>query len=368
MTEGIPDASLVLESLTKVFDEKARTPVRAVDGVSLSIARGELITLLGPSGCGKTTTLRIIAGFEFPTSGRILLDGRDISQVPPNKRETGMVFQSYALFPHLSVFENVAYGLQLQKRSTAEIKDAVDVVLHLMNLVGMEQRMPHQLSGGQQQRVALARALVVKPKLLLFDEPLSNLDAKLRVQMRTEIRHLQQRLGITGVYVTHDQTEAMTLSDRIVVMNKGRVEQVGTPTEIYQRPASVFVADFIGRANFVESRAATVQAECAMVRVLGQMLHLPCPEGVRAGNEVYAVLRPEAVRLSEPREGLPQGQVRQATYLGSQVEYEVEVGDQMLTVVDYEPWSGHVFAEGAQVAISFRHDSVCLLPQAANGV
>jgi len=233
MTEGIPDASLVLESLTKVFDEKARTPVRAVDGVSLSIARGELITLLGPSGCGKTTTLRIIAGFEFPTSGRILLDGRDISQVPPNKRETGMVFQSYALFPHLSVFENVAYGLQLQKRSTAEIKDAVDVVLHLMNLVGMEQRMPHQLSGGQQQRVAIARALAMSPQVMFFDEATSALDPELVKGILALIAELGAD-GMTMVVVTHEMGFARSAADAVVFMDHGRVLESGPPERLFE--------------------------------------------------------------------------------------------------------------------------------------
>ncbi|MBE9473168.1 MAG: ABC transporter ATP-binding protein, partial [Chloroflexi bacterium] len=243
--------TLVLDNLVKTFGRRGQ--VRAVNRLSLEIHQGEFVTLLGPSGCGKTTTLRLIAGFEFPTSGRILLDGEVINDLPPNKRPMAMVFQNYALFPHMSVFDNISYGLKVKRQPPDLIRESVEIVMQLMNLVGLGDRMPHQLSGGQQQRVALARALVMQPRVLLFDEPLSNLDAKLRVQMRVEIRRLQQRLGITTVYVTHDQAEAMSLSDRVVVIRDGQIEQVGTPSEIYQQPASLFVADFIGRANFIES-------------------------------------------------------------------------------------------------------------------
>jgi iron(III) transport system ATP-binding protein len=237
------NSNLVLEQVEKIF-EQGNNHVRAVDNISIDIHEGEFLTLLGPSGCGKTTTLRLIAGFEFPTHGRILLDGDDIANLPPNKRPMAMVFQSYALFPHLNVFENVAYGLRLRKQPEKVIRDSVEIVLHMMNLAGLEKRTPNQLSGGQQQRVALARAIVTKPRVLLFDEPLSNLDAKLRAQMRIELRHLQQRMGITSIYVTHDQTEEMCLSDRIVVMNKGRVEQLGRQL-ISIAARILFVADFI---------------------------------------------------------------------------------------------------------------------------
>ncbi|RME65887.1 MAG: ABC transporter ATP-binding protein, partial [Caldilineae bacterium] len=235
---------LKLENLSKVFASRSGSgEVVAVDDVNLDIERGQFVTLLGPSGCGKTTTLRLIAGFEFPTTGRIVLDGEDIADLPPNRRDMAMVFQSYAIFPHLNVFENIAYGLRIKKLSNQEIRRQVATVLELTELTGLENRQPNQLSGGQQQRVALARALVMEPKVLLFDEPLSNLDAKLRVQMRSEIRRIQQELGITSVYVTHDQDEAMVLSDRIVVMNQGRIQQVGSAPEIYRRPANRFVAD-----------------------------------------------------------------------------------------------------------------------------
>ena len=224
----------------------------AVDDVSLAFGGGSFVTFLGPSGCGKTTTLRMIAGFENPTTGRILVDGNDVSRRTPDKREMGMVFQSYALFPHLSVFENVAYGLRLRRRSGADAARGGRQTLELVNLQGLGSRRPSELSGGQQQRVALARAMAIEPRVLLFDEPLSNLDAKLRVALRTEIRRIQQQLGITSIYVTHDQSEAMALSDLVVVMNAGRVEQSGTPDEVYRRPTTRFVADFIGRANFLE--------------------------------------------------------------------------------------------------------------------
>ncbi len=255
------DVFLELRQISKYFPARDGSgEVRAVDDVNIDIRQGQFVTLLGPSGCGKTTTLRLIAGFEFPTHGDILLDGKAVNELPPNRRDMAMVFQSYAIFPHLNVFENIAYGLKIKKLSGQEIKRKVSQVLTLTELHGLENRAPNQLSGGQQQRVALARALVMEPKVLLFDEPLSNLDAKLRVQMRSEIRRIQQDLGITSVYVTHDQDEAMVLSDLIVIMHKGRIQQSDTALEIYRRPHNRFVADFIGRANFlpveIEERTA----------------------------------------------------------------------------------------------------------------
>src|SRR5512136_14154 len=258
---------LVLDHLTKRFPARGKQvgEVSAVDDVSISIEKGQFVTLLGPSGCGKTTTLRLIAWFEFPTSGHIIVDNQRLEEVPPNRRDMAMVFQSYAIFPHLNVFENIAYGLNVQRRPQAEVKQRVDRVLELVELTGLENRAPNQLSGGQQQRVALARALIMEPKVLLMDEPLSNLDAKLREQMRTEIRRIQQRLQITSVYVTHDQAEAMTLSDLIVVINAGRVEQVGTAQDLYQRPANRFVADFIGTANFLPGKVVSSSANACDV-------------------------------------------------------------------------------------------------------
>ncbi|MBL8156479.1 MAG: ABC transporter ATP-binding protein, partial [Anaerolineae bacterium] len=259
-------ASLVLQSVVKKFPQREGSgEFTAVDTVSLDIKKSEFVTLLGPSGCGKTTTLRLIAGFESPTAGRIMLDGKDITSQPPNKRDMAMVFQSYALFPHMSVFENVAYGLRIKRLSSGDIQSKVGGTLELMGLGTLASRRPNQLSGGQQQRVALARALVMEPRVLLFDEPLSNLDAKLRVQMRSEIHRLQRRLNVTSVYVTHDQDEAMALSDRIVVMNAGKIEQVGPPEEIYRYPTTRFVADFIGRANFLDTVVDAVEEGQAVV-------------------------------------------------------------------------------------------------------
>ncbi|MDY6874958.1 MAG: ABC transporter ATP-binding protein [Chloroflexota bacterium] len=353
--------TLVLDSLVKTFGRRGQ--VRAVNGVNIEINQGEFVTLLGPSGCGKTTTLRLIAGFEFPTSGRILLDGEAINDVPPNKRPMAMVFQNYALFPHMSVFDNISYGLKVKKQPPDLIRESVEIVMQLMNLVGLGGRMPHQLSGGQQQRVALARALVMQPKVLLFDEPLSNLDAKLRVQMRVEIRRLQQRLGITTVYVTHDQAEAMSLSDRIVVMHDGQIEQVGTPSEIYQQPASLFVADFIGKANFIES-AVQGQVDGRMTfDLFGHPLTIPAPQGeFAAGDPIYLVIRPEAVRLSR-QEGSLTGEVKQTVYLGSTVEYEVETHDQFISVVIYDPQQGDVLEEGSRVFLDLPDDAFHVLPR-----
>src|SRR5574339_1303948 len=266
---------LTLKNITKVFPPRGNVgEVTAVHDVNLEINKGELVTLLGPSGCGKTTTLRMIAGFEFPTSGTIALDGQEINSLPPHKRDMSMVFQSYALFPHLTVFENVAYGLNVQRLSQKVIAERVEKVLELVHLVGYGDRAPGQLSGGQQQRVALARALVMEPKVLLMDEPLSNLDAKLREEMRTEIRRIQKELNITSVYVTHDQIEAMTLSDRVVVMNQGLIEQIGSPVEVYRFPNSRFVANFIGRANFIGGTVLAQHGPELTVRTLGESITL----------------------------------------------------------------------------------------------
>lgn len=346
---------LKLEGLVKVFGDKKRGEVRAVDNLSLHIHKGEFVTLLGPSGCGKTTALRLIAGFEQPDSGKIYLGDTLMNDIPPNKRAVPMVFQSYALFPHLSVYENIAYGLKLKKLSDDAIKNNVEMVLHLVNLVGLENRSPAHLSGGQQQRVALARALVMQPKVLLFDEPLSNLDAKLRVQMRDEIRRLQERLGITSVYVTHDQVEAMSLSDKVVVMNQGRIEQIGDPHEIYARPANVFVADFIGKANFLDSRVEDI-SESGLIsfKVMERVFNIQYKgqEKLEKGMEIYVLIRPEAVSVGNP-DSYFATTVKKATYLGPVVEYEVEAGDRIISIVDYNPQIKKVYSEGAEVGIKF---------------
>jgi len=356
---------LVLDHLTKTFPARGKQTgeVNAVDDVSLSIEKGQFVTLLGPSGCGKTTTLRLIAGFEFPTSGHIIVDNQRLEEVPPNRRDMAMVFQSYAIFPHLNVFENIAYGLNVQRRPLAEIKERAARVLELVELTGLENRAPNQLSGGQQQRVALARALVMEPKVLLMDEPLSNLDAKLREQMRTEIRRIQQRLGITSVYVTHDQVEAMTLSDRVVIINDGKVEQIGTPSDVYRRPQTRFVADFIGRANFVEGAVRDRRDGQLVVEALGTTLMAPTPTGeFNRGETVTLVMRPEMAEIDSPLAQV-EGIVRRAAYLGNVIEYDVEISGQVLALVDHDPRRITVHPEGQSVKVRFLEDCLYVLPK-----
>ena len=362
---------LSLVELTKTFSNTV-SDVTAVDHINLDIRPGEFITLLGPSGCGKPTTLPMIAGFEDATSGQVMLDGENMVVVPPNRRPMSMVFQSYALFPHLSVRENVAYGLRLRKKSAEEIKEEVDIALAAMNLTAMADRAPSQLSGGQQQRVALARAMVVRPKVLLFDEPLSNLDAKLRVKMRVEIRRMQKRLGISSVYVTHDQSEAMAMSDRIVVMNSGRIEQVDTPEEIYLHPASVFVADFVGRANFVPAQAQEVGEDgMAEIEALGQKIRVHSSEGakeaVREGKETVVLVRPESMRI-QPTDEKPAtltgslGQVVTSIFYGETVEYEIETEFGSLVCVVSDPRAEDLLEEGQYVRLGIEAEKAWLLP------
>jgi len=272
----------------------------AVDGVDLAVRRGEFLTLLGPSGCGKTTLLRMIAGFEIPDEGSVLLEGKDVTQAPPYRRNVNQVFQSYALFPHLTVSENVAFGLRMQKMSGTERAARVAETIKLVSLEGFEERKPHQLSGGQRQRVALARALAPRPAVLLLDEPLSALDAKLRHSMQLELKRLQRQLGMTFVFVTHDQEEALTMSDRIAIVHRGRIEQIGDAHEVYHRPATAFAADFVGQANLVEAEQIATEGAMAVVRLDGGLeLRLPAgcwPEGVRKAK---ISIRPEKVHVSK---------------------------------------------------------------------
>ena len=293
-------ASAVVEviDVQKIFDSK-RGRHEALKSVNLKIEDGEFLTILGPSGCGKTTLLRILAGFETPTRGDVLLDNEVITNVPPNHRPMAMVFQSYALFPHLTVHDNIAYGLKIAKVPKSEIAERVEVVLSIMDLAGLGDRLPTQLSGGQQQRVALARSVVIRPRVLLFDEPLSNLDARLRDQMRSELRRIQQQLGITSVYVTHDQTEAMAMSDRIVVMSEGHIEQIGTPEAIYRRPESLFVADFIGKANVLPSKVIDANGTTATVDMIE--VAVPVESTGQRGETVIVIIRPEDIEpIMEP--------------------------------------------------------------------
>ncbi|MEW6672744.1 MAG: ABC transporter ATP-binding protein [Thermodesulfobacteriota bacterium] len=356
---------LVLENLVKVFGTGEKT-VQAVNNVSLRVKKGELVTLLGPSGCGKTTALRMIAGFEIPTSGRILIDGEDMGATPPNRRPTTMVFQNYALFPHLTVFENIAYGLKIRRNSAQDIRRKTREIMGLVGLEGFEERSPAQLSGGQQQRVSLARSLVMEPKVLLLDEPLSNLDAKLRVSTRLQIRRIQQRVGITSVYVTHDQDEAMTLSDRVVIMHKGRIMQTGTPQEIYAYPASRFVADFIGKANFLESCVVgTASSNALELDFMGNKFTVASPRGsFSQGERVLLVLRPESVNLSPKEPETLIGTVREAVYLGSQMVYEVVVAQKVITVEVANPHDSVVFKVGEEVTLTFNEKNLHILPDA----
>ncbi len=356
---------LRLENLSKIFTSRdGGREVRAVDGVNLAIERGDFVTLLGPSGCGKTTTLRLIAGFEFPSQGRIVLDGRDIADEPPNKRDMAMVFQSYAIFPHLSVFENIAYGLKIKKIGGAQLRKQVGQALEMTELTGLENRQPNQLSGGQQQRVALARCLVMQPKVLLFDEPLSNLDAKLRVQMRSEIRRIQQDLGITSVYVTHDQDEAMALSDKIVVMSGGRIQQVGSAVEIYRRPANRFVADFIGRANFLPVSVRGREANGWRVGLAGIELVVDGAPAANfaVGSQALLLVRPESMRLRQQGEGRLTGRVERTAYLGSLAEYDVEMAGQRVAAVRYDPGESDLYPVGAQVGVELIEENLYLIP------
>ena len=353
---------LVLNKLTKEYGA-GKNSVRAVDAVDLEVHEGELVTLLGPSGCGKTTTLRMISGFQTPTDGDIFIDGEKMNWVPPNRRPTAMVFQNYALFPHLSVFENIAYGLRVRHESREAINRKVHDVMALVGLTGLDKRAPGELSGGQQQRVSLGRSLVMEPKVLLLDEPLSNLDAKLRVSTRMEIRKLQQRIGITTVYVTHDQEEAMTLSDRVVIMLDGKIQQVGTPRQIYARPKNRFVAGFIGKANFLDARVEEIGGDRVTVAIAGRRIELSPPgRSVAKGERVLILVRPESVTVGPPAPDQIPGTIADSVYLGSQVLYGVRVGEQIISAEEADPEERDVFPAGAAVSVQLRAGNLHVLP------
>ena len=348
-------AFMSLNGIDVSYDKKKQI----LKGLNLEVEEGELVSLLGPSGCGKSTTLRVVAGFIDPQGGTFTLDGEDMTKVPVHKRQFGLVFQSYALLPHYNVFDNVAYGLKIRKVPKEEIRERVLNILKLVEMDGMESRMTNQLSGGQQQRVALARALVIEPSVLLFDEPLSNLDAKLRVTMRTEIRKIQQKVGITAIYVTHDQSEAMSISDKIIIMSKGKVEQIGTPREIYYHPKSRFVADFIGEANFLKAKVKSVNGEKAVIDVIGEEIEVNNYGEKAAGEEASLVLRPEAVVLSE--KGLLEGTVTLSTFMGSYQYYQVMVGDMEIQITDYNPVNRRIYEVGEKAYLDFDPHGVYIL-------
>jgi spermidine/putrescine transport system ATP-binding protein len=346
--------------------EKRFGAVRAVDGVSIDVQAGEFFSLLGPSGCGKTTTLRMIGGFEMPTAGRILLRGRDITHDPPDKRPVNMVFQQYALFPHLDVAGNVGFGLRRRKVERAEITRRVGEALELVRLQGYERRRPSELSGGQQQRVALARALVNRPTVLLLDEPLGALDLKLRRQLQIELKRIQAEVGITFVYVTHDQEEALTMSDRIAVMHAGRVEQLGTPEELYERPATRFVADFIGTTNLLIGSVESVDAGSVVVRLDSGDACRVAGSGLRTGRTLELSIRPESIVLKRSNGTAPddtgplRAQVEQVAYLGGSVQYQVRT-DGGLSITVLASKTGERHPVGSDVDIAWSPDEALIL-------
>jgi iron(III) transport system ATP-binding protein len=353
-------------SAAVVFDRVSKRygGVTAVDEVSFEIEAGTLVTLLGPSGCGKTTTLRLIAGLEHASAGRILIDGADVTARSPAERDVSMVFQSYALFPHLSVLDNVCYGLRSSGVPKRQAADQARAKLDLVGLAGLEDRLPSELSGGQQQRVALARAMVLEPKVLLFDEPLSNLDARLRRRVRDEIRLLQQSLGLTAVYVTHDQSEALAISDRIIVMNSARIAQDGTPRALYEAPADRFVVNFMGEASILAVEVAALDGDTAIVRMGEATLSMP-RRGLGLGAAELAI-RPHAVRLSCDTDaaGAPRGFIRRAVYGGDHMEYDVTVNGFSEAVFAVDTNVSAPFAVGDEVGVTFSPTGLALLPTA----
>lgn len=344
--------------------------VDVLKGISASIPKGELLTFVGPSGCGKTTLLRIIGGFTSMTSGKIILDGEDIAALPPNMRDTKMVFQSYALFPHMNVRKNIGFGLKLQKMPQRKIDDRVDELLSLVHMEGLGERRIERISGGQQQRVALARSLALEPKVLLLDEPLSNLDANLRVVMRDEIRSIQERIGITTIFVTHDQYEAMSISDRLLVLHDGVIQQIGTPSEIYESPANRFIAEFVGYVNFLEGKVESFDQASGVFQVSTEYGNLSLnrvnEKKFEKGDEVFLVIRPETVALFPPdAEDLPNmltGNIQHSMYAGNLVKYTIRCGDREILIDQYNPKDSIKFKRGDNIKFTIPN-TVHALPQ-----
>ena len=364
-------SSISLRSLTKSFG-----PLVAVNNLDLELREGELVAFLGPSGCGKTTTLRMIAGFERADSGEIYLSGREVSTFPPEQRDAGMVFQNYALFPHLTVYENVAFGLKMRKTPKADIQTRVAEILEKVQLTGMETRLPRQLSGGQQQRTALARALVINPAVLLLDEPLANLDAKLREEMRFYIRNLQQEFGITTVYVTHDQAEALVLADRVAVMRNGVLQQIDVPEEIYQRPRNAWVANFVGIANLIPGTMGERADDSARIETALGVLQARGGEALQVGAEAFASVRPESLHLEHVDATAERvsstsdvnrltGVVEARAYLGNLADYRVRIDDQTVLRVQSAPFP--IYDENDTVELSFAVDETWLVLPEAEG-
>lgn len=342
----------------------------AVDDLYLEVKKGEFLFLLGPSGCGKTTTLRMIAGFIHPESGKILIRGKDVSRVPAHRRGLGMVFQDYALFPHMTVFDNVAFGLRMQKVQKKKWRERVGRALELVQLEGLEERYPRQLSGGQQQRVALSRALVIEPAVLLLDEPLSNLDLKLRQQMRVELRQLQERVGITTIFVTHDQEEALSMGDRIAVMESGRINQLGKPKEIYQYPKSRFIADFIGESNFFHGKVKTIEStdEARIITHNGVSLIGKARDPFQPGQSVNAVVRPEKISLfHQPPAEYPNrmpGKVLTAVFTGSYTRFQILTqGEDLCVVQQQNTRDSQTFDKGDPVHLAWTVEDTLIIPE-----
>ncbi len=360
-------AFLELDHLRKSFGAQS-----VVENFALAVERGEFVSFLGPSGCGKTTTLRMIAGFEAPSAGRIVVDGRDVTHLRPNQRNVGMVFQSYALFPNMTVAENVGFGLKTAGRPAAEIRARVEEMLRLIKLPALAGRYPYQLSGGQQQRVALARALAVKPQVLLLDEPLSALDAKIRVALREEIRGVQRALGITTIYVTHDQEEALSMSDRIVVLNEGRIEQIGPPFEIYNYPRTRFVASFVGTLNILGGRV--IDAAGGRIAVDGQEIAAArAIDGAQSGDLRSVALRPEAVTLDDGRPDAAgrrnrmQGTIEEVSFLGSVVRIRVRFKENAISLDTFNNPSAPPPERGSLVTLGFAREDLLVLEGAEPG-
>ena len=343
-----------LKNISKSFIHKVKGKVEAVNNVNLQIKPGELLTLLGPSGCGKTTTLRMIAGFERPDKGSIYLGEEDVTELMANKRKIGFVFQNYALFPHLSIYGNVAYGLKVKGVPKAEEEKEVKEVLELVELTGYESQFPNQISGGEQQRVALARAIVIKPKVLLLDEPLSNLDAKLRVYTRGEIRRLQKSLDMTSVYVTHDQEEAMAISDRIALMNKGKIIQVGTAEELYFKPNCEFVSKFIGKINSLPAKVEEIKDGFVFLKVFDHIYQIESSsEHIKIKEKLNIFIRPEFIELSKEAQAHKiQGTVIEKTFLGEKVEFILDVYGNQMNVTSYDPVKCQTFSPNQKLGIS----------------
>jgi spermidine/putrescine transport system ATP-binding protein len=357
--------AIALEAVSRVYGADGPMQVRAVDGVTLAIRQNEFFTLLGPSGCGKTTLLRLIAGFDQASSGRILLSGRDVGGLPPFKRPVNTVFQSYALFPHMTVAQNVGFGLEMLGRSKAEIASRVAEMLRLVRMEELANRATSQISGGQQQRVALARALAPHPEVLLLDEPLSALDLKLRKAMQIELKRLQRDTGVTFVFVTHDQEEALTMSDRIAVMSRGKVRQVGSPREIYDHPAERFVADFIGQANMLEGDLIRVERDRGMVR-LAAGIEVPArvPQGAPSSGPVTVVVRPEHAALGRQQLGPGlSAVVESAVYVGTDIQYHLRLANGEAFVVRCQNTAADAdaFAVGARMQVRLGDHAVQVL-------